>query len=231
MWLTQAQSKQHLYVALDMPDFAQIQPHVALLAPYVRGFKVGLELFCAQGPSVVTRLQDMGSAVFLDLKLHDITTTVEKTLKIIRKLQPEFTTIHALGGDEMLRAAASVMAGSATTLLAVTILTSHDEAALTRIGLAPLGGAAAHVKQLATLACASGIQGLVCAPTEAHWVKTHCPKTTIVCPGIRADGTRNNDQKRITSPQAALAAGADILVMGRPILQAEAPLKLLGIHE
>jgi orotidine-5'-phosphate decarboxylase len=215
------QPRDRVIVALDVPS-----PTVALqLASQLRGavgmYKVGSQLFTAAGPGLVRDLVAGGDKVFLDLKYHDIPNTVAGAVAEACRLGVSFVDVHALGGRAVLQAAAGALPALGAQLLAITILTSHDEASLADLGLTDLP---ACVRRLATLAAASGVDGVVCSPHEIGLIREACgPDLVIVTPGIRPAGSARGDQARAATPAAALAAGADYLVIGRPILEAEDP--------
>jgi orotidine-5'-phosphate decarboxylase len=204
-------------VALDVPTVAEARALAEQIGDAAGVFKIGLELMMAEGPAAVRALE--GRRVFLDVKLHDIPTTVRRALKALAPLGVDLVNVHALGGSAMLEAAAEVK--GETKLLAVTILTSLDDAALKELGLPP---AAEAVPALAQLAMASGCDGVVCAPTDIAAVRSVCPPPfLLVTPGIRPAGADRGDQARVATPKGALEAGADLLVIGRPITAAHDP--------
>lgn len=212
-----------IYCAVDRPDLEGTLALARTLAPHVGGIKLGLEFFTAQGPKGVEAVVALGLPVFLDLKLHDIPNTVAGAVRQVAKLGVAMLTLHASGGRAMLEAAAEAAAGAATPpwLLGVTVLTSLDAADLAAIGMA--ADPAGQALRLARLAVAAGLDGLVCSPHEIAELRRALgagPK--IVVPGIRAEAG-GDDQKRTMAPADALAAGADILVIGRPITRATAP--------
>ncbi|WP_158748091.1 orotidine-5'-phosphate decarboxylase [Acidobacterium sp. S8] len=217
------QPAEKLIVALDFPDAPQALALVDRLEGQCRWFKVGLELYLATGNSVVETLKRRGFSVFLDLKLHDIPNTVAGAMRSVARLGADMLTVHASGGPVMLTAAAEALAGvpKPPRLLAVTVLTSMDAAQLTTIGISATPGE--HALLLAQIAASSGISGLVCSPEEAAQMRKILPASTLVTPGIRPAGAAIGDQKRIATPASALAAGADYLVVGRPITQAADP--------
>lgn len=215
--------RDRLIVALDVPEADQARALAARLVGHVGVFKVGKQLFTSAGPTVVTRLVAAGSAVFLDLKYHDIPNTVAGATAAAARLGVSLVTVHALGGREMIAAAARAVRSTAARVLAVTILTSHDEGTLEEIGLA--GPVASAVERLALLARSAGAHGVVASPREIAAIRAACgPDFLIVTPGIRPVGTRADDQARIATPAAALAAGADYLVVGRPITESPDPV-------
>ncbi len=188
--------------------------------------KVGLELFTAEGPAAVRAFQDAGAEVFLDLKLHDIPNTVERAAASAARLGAAYLTIHAGGGEAMVAAAvngAREARGTARPkILAVTVLTSLDEAGLKALNVGvPLGS---HVEHLAALAQRGGADGVVCSVGEVAAVKAARGRTFVTCtPGIRLSGTAPNDQKRVETPDAAVRAGSDLLVVGRAVSAAANP--------
>jgi orotidine-5'-phosphate decarboxylase len=212
-----ARAADRLIVALDFPDATAALACADQLAGSVSWFKVGLELYLASGDSVVRELKKRGHSVFLDLKLHDIPNTTASAVRSLARLEPDLLTIHAAGGRAMLQAAAEAArtVPKPPRLVAVTVLTSLDTAALAETGVP-----AAPIEQalrLARLASECGIDGMVCSPAEAAALHSALPKALLVTPGIRPAGTDAGDQKRIATPQFALAAGAGMLVIGRPI--------------
>ena len=192
------------------------------LAGTVDFFKVGLELFVAAGPDVVSRLKDKGARVFLDLKLHDIPNQTANAVTAAGRLNVDLLTVHTLGGGEMLTAAAQAERGD-TKLLGVTILTSHNSTGLMEIGIdKPV---ADQVSYLAGLAKESGLDGVVASGREAPVLRSDLGfDFIIVIPGIRASDADAGDQKRAVTPAEAVGAGADYLVVGRPIITATDPI-------
>jgi orotidine-5'-phosphate decarboxylase len=215
--------KDRLIVALDFPDAVAALACVDQLAGSISWFKVGLELYLASGESVVRELKRRGHSVFLDLKLHDIPNTAAAAVRSLARLEPDLLTVHAAGGRAMLNAAAEAARSlpHPPRLLAVTVLTSVDAVALAETGVpaAPVE----QVLRLARLAAECGIDGMVCSPAEAAALHSALPKALLVTPGIRPAGSDAGDQKRIATPQFALAAGANMLVIGRPITAAADP--------
>ena len=218
-----ARGADRLIVALDFPDATAALACADQLAGSVSWFKVGLELYLASGDSVVRELKKRGHSVFLDLKLHDIPNTTAAAVRSLARLEPDLLTIHAAGGRAMLQAAADAARSlpKPPRLLAVTVLTSLDTAAMAETGVpaAPMEQAL----RLARLAAECGIDGMVCSPAEAAALHSALPKALLVTPGIRPAGSEAGDQKRIATPQFALAAGAGMLVIGRPITGAADP--------
>lgn len=214
--------KAKIIVALDVETLSQAEALLDRLAGLPVAGKVGLQLFTREGPAAVRAIRERGLPVFLDLKLHDIPNTVQRSVRSIAALDVWLTTLHALGGSEMMEAAAEAAVGASLTLLAVTILTSHDQESLLRIGLGlPVGE---EVERLASLAQRSRIPGMVCSPHEVSRLReTLGEEPVIVTPGVRPAWAAAGDQRRILTPRDALAAGASHLVIGRPITAAEDP--------
>ena len=206
-------------VALDAPDAATALAWAAAVAPHVQVLKVGLELFLAEGRDVVTQVGAV-APVFLDLKLHDIPHTVAGAARAVADLRPRFLTVHAAGGADMVRAA--VEAAPDVTITGVTVLTSLSGADLDRVGL--LGPPLDAVRRLAVLAVGAGAGALVCSPREVRAVRAEVgPGTVLITPGVRPAGGDAGDQARVATPEQALADGADLLVIGRPITAAADP--------
>jgi orotidine-5'-phosphate decarboxylase len=217
-------ARKRLIVALDVPSAAAAAELVNRLEGLCQWFKVGLELFTAAGPQVLEPLAARGFSVFLDLKFHDIPNTVAGAVRSAAALGVRMMTVHAGGGPTMLAAAQSALDGMANPpqLLAVTVLTSMDEAQLKATGLER--SPALQVKLLANLALKAGIRGFVCSPQEVAVLRTLTgPSGVLVVPGIRPAGSEVGDQRRIATPSEALRAGASYLVVGRPITQAADP--------
>ncbi|SEF48563.1 orotidine-5'-phosphate decarboxylase [Thermomonospora echinospora] len=208
-------------VALDAPDLETAARWASLVIPHVSTVKVGLELYLRYGPDVVASVRGAsGVQVFLDLKLHDIPATVAGAARAVSRLRPDYLTVHAAGGTAMIRAA--VEAAPQTRIAAVTVLTSLGEDDLDRVGLA--GPASDAVRRLAALAVGAGAQALVCSPQEAAAVRAEVgSEITLITPGVRPAGSAAQDQARVATPEQALAAGADLLVIGRPITGASDP--------
>jgi orotidine-5'-phosphate decarboxylase len=210
-----------LIVALDFPDTRAALALVDRLHGATRWFKVGLELYIAEGNSLVAELKRRGYSIFLDLKLHDIPNTVASAVRAATHLGADMLTMHAAGGPEMMSAAVGA-AESRLSLLAVTVLTSMDAAQLEAIGVT--GTPAAQVERLATMALACGVGGLVCSANEvASLRKQFGSGPLLVIPGIRPEGADIGDQRRVATPAAAIASGASYLVVGRPITRAVDP--------
>ncbi len=208
-------------VALDAQDAETAVRWARAVGPYVTVVKIGLELFCRTGPSVVHSVRAAcGREVFLDLKLHDIPNTVAGAARSVAALGPRYLTVHASGGAVMVRAA--VEAAGDVTIAAVTVLTSMDEATLSAVGLA--GPSRDAVRRLAALAVGAGAGALVCSPQEVAAVRAEVGTgIVLITPGVRPAGADAGDQARVATPERALADGADLLVIGRPITGAADP--------
>lgn len=208
-------------VALDAPDLDTAACWAAMVTPHVSTVKIGLELYLRYGPEAVASIRGAsGVMVFLDLKLHDIPATVAGAARAVARLRPDLLTVHAAGGPAMVRAAADAAPGA--KIIAVTVVTSLDSADLDRIGLA--GPVPDAVRRLAALAVEAGAHGVVCSPREVAEVRAEVgPDILLVTPGIRPAGADVHDQARVATPEDALRAGADLLVVGRPITAAADP--------
>ena len=216
--------KDRLIVALDVPTAAQAREMARQLGGICRWVKVGLELYLAAGASIVEELASQGFSVFLDLKFHDIPNTVAGAVRSASSMGASLLTVHAAGGPAMLAAAAEAAAAQANSprLLAVTVLTSMDAAQLAAIGVD--ASPADQVLRLARMARNSGIDGLVCSAEEIRVLRQELgPAMQLVIPGIRPVGSEVGDQKRISTPADAIRAGANALVVGRPITKASNP--------
>jgi orotidine-5'-phosphate decarboxylase len=203
-------------VALDGPDLATITAWAGAAGPYVTTMKVGLETFLRDGDASVeaVRAAARGRDVFLDLKLHDIPNTVAGAARSVAHLKPAFLTVHATGGSAMVRAAVEELPDTRVT--AVTILTSLSEADLADVGL--LGPSLDAVRRLAALAVGAGARAIVCSPQEVAAVRAEVGDAAVlITPGVRPAGSASGDQARVATPEQALADGADLLVIGRPI--------------
>jgi orotidine-5'-phosphate decarboxylase len=211
-----------LIVALDYPDAKKALDLVDRLEGATRWFKVGLELFVAEGNPLVAELQRRGYSIFLDLKFHDIPNTVASAVRSVARLGVQMLTVHAGGGPAMLAAAAEAAGEKGPILLAVTVLTSMDDAQLEATGVGR--AASTQVEKLAGMAYASGVQGFVCSAVEVANLRNRLgSKPLLVIPGIRPEGAESGDQRRVATPGAAIAAGASYLVVGRPITRAADP--------
>jgi orotidine-5'-phosphate decarboxylase len=216
-------ARSRLVFALDYPTLAEARSGAALVLDSVGVLKVGLELFAREGPAAARCASDLGCEVFLDLKLHDIPETVARAVQSAVELGVRYLTLHASGGPRMLEQAVRQAEGSSLTLLAVTVLTSLDAADLAVLGVAE--PPAAHAVRLARLARTSGVGGIVCSPAEVGAMRSELgPNAVLVTPGIRPRGSIGlDDQKRTGTPEAAIRSGASLLVVGRPIRDADDP--------
>jgi orotidine-5'-phosphate decarboxylase len=215
---------ERLIVALDFPDAGAALALVDQLEGAARWFKIGLELYIAEGNSLVAELQRRGFSIFLDLKLHDIPNTVAAAVRSAARLGVDMLTIHAGGGPAMLAAAAEAASEAeiAPALLGVTVLTSMDGAQLAATGVS--GSASEQVERLATMAWGCGVQGFVCSAVEVAGLRRNFgDEPLLVIPGIRPEGAAVGDQRRVATPGAAIVAGASYLVIGRPITRATDP--------
>ena len=216
-------ARDRLAVALDFPSAATALAFVDRLEGRCRWFKVGMELFYASGSGLIDELREQGFEVFLDLKLHDIPNTVAGAVRSVTSTGASLLTLHASGGERMMLAAAeAAQAPGSPRLLAVTVLTSMDEADLRGTGVD--ANPREQAIRLALLAQKSGIAGMVCSPEEASILRRELDGgTLLVVPGIRPAGAPIGDQRRISTPASAIRDGASMLVVGRPITQAADP--------
>jgi orotidine-5'-phosphate decarboxylase len=214
----------HIYVAIDTPDLDRALDLAKSVRKLAGGLKLGLEFFSANGPGGVQQIARIGLPIFLDLKLHDIPNTVAKAIQALSPLEPAVLTVHAAGGRAMLEDAKAA-APAATRIVAVTVLTSLDKSDLEDAGVT--GSPNDHVKRLAGLARASGLDGIVCSGAEVGAAHKAWPKGFFVVPGVRPAGSNIGDQKRVVTPRVALDDGASILVIGRPITGAADPAEAL----
>ena len=215
-----------LIVALDVSDRNEAVEKIRMIGPDVGFYKIGLELFTAEGLDVVKAVKDLGKKVFLDLKFHDIPRTVERAVRSVGRLGVDLTTIHSSGASGMIKAAAEAageFGENGPKILAVTVLTSMDQADLSDIGVKGTT-AAEQVSSLAKLAIDSGAHGVVCSPNEVGILsKSFNSGVIFVTPGVRPAGAQVGDQKRVATPASAVLDGATHLVVGRPILCAADP--------
>jgi orotidine-5'-phosphate decarboxylase len=215
------ENRDRLIIALDVNSSLQAQQIVQSVGDSASTFKVGKQLFTAEGPQIVRDLVAAGKKVFLDLKFHDIPNTVSSAVRQAVELRVAMLTVHASGGSKMLKAAAEA-AGDKTLVLAVTVLTSLSDEDLSEIGIA--GNVQAQVLRLGALARASGIRGLVASAHEARELRRELGEDfAVVTPGVRPTGTEKGDQARVLTPADALRAGASHIVVGRPITEAANP--------
>src|SRR5215472_5507337 len=207
-----------VFVVLDTPDLARAVELGLALKPHVGGLKVGLEFISAHGPEGIRKIVSLGLPVFADVKFHDIPNTVAGACRALAHVGATLMNIHASGGEEMMRAGAEAArkVDPNTLVLGVTVLTSLDDNVLASVG--QKSPAAEQVVRLATLAKTSGLDGVVCAVHEIASIRKACGEDfVIVTPGIRPRGAAINDQRRFMTPAEAFLAGADVLVVGRPI--------------
>lgn len=208
--------RERLILALDVPTVAEAEAVVAETCGAVGVYKIGLQLAFTGGIDLARRLKEAGERVFLDVKLHDIANTVESATRAIAGLAVDFITVHAY--PQTMRAAVAGRGDAPTAILAVTVLTSMDDTDLAAAGYR--AGVAETVMARAQQAAEAGIDGLVCSPREAADLGARVPGLLRVTPGIRPAAGTADDQKRVTTPAEAVAAGADLIVVGRPILAA-----------
>ena len=214
--------KERLIVALDVPTSDEADALVDRLVGAVGMFKVGSQLFTEAGPRFVRQLVNRGEKVFLDLKYHDIPNTVAGAVARAAELGVSLLTVHALGGKAMLEAAVGALPAMGTKVLGITVLTSHAEENLGEVGLG--GRLADNVRRLAHLAKEARLDGVVASPHEVGLIRAACGGDfLVVTPGIRPAGSARGDQARSATPDAAVLAGADYIVVGRPILEAPDP--------
>lgn len=220
-------ARDRLITALDFPTFDRAKALVEELGDAVTFYKVGMELFYGAGPDIIRYLKDKDKKVFLDLKLQDIPNTVAHSLAVLTRLGADIMNVHAVGGPKMMaegmkavKEAAAELGRPAPKLIAVTVLTSMDEAQWKPLNYAkPIGE---EVLDLAALTKESGLDGVVASPREAAGIREKCGKDfLIVTPGVRPAWAATNDQSRIATPAAAIGNGSTHLVVGRPITQAE----------
>ena len=218
-----------VYCAIDVPEIDAAGQLARQLGTHVGGLKIGKEFFYAHGPAGYKKLAGSGQNIFLDLKLHDIPNTVAAAVRTLVPLAPTYLNVHAAGGAEMMAGAARAADGAAEEakvvrpkMLAVTVLTSLSDADLNDIGIN--GTPRDQVLRLAALAAKNGMDGVVCSAREVELLRHEMgPNFNLVVPGIRPAGAAQHDQKRVMTPEAAIAAGADVLVIGRAITQNSDP--------
>ncbi len=219
-------NKNPIFCAIDTSNIETAINLVSQVKPHIGGIKLGLEFFTSCGISGCHRIKEFGLPLFIDLKLHDIPNTVASALRGIFSLEPQYTTLHISGGSEMLKSSVNLRneLKSKTNLLGVTILTSFDDDIIKELGF---GSSVKHsIEQLTSIAYKSGLDGIVCSPHEVSNIKeTYKNKLNLIVPGIRSSKSSNDDQKRTLSAKEAISAGADILVIGRPITKAKDPAK------
>lgn len=199
--------KDKICLALDVPTLSAARELVSKTRDFVGVYKVGLELFVAEGPSIIQALRSNGCQVFLDLKLHDIPTTMVRAMKRIAELGVSFTTIHAAAGAEAMEACAATAVSGGVRVLAVTVLTSERRSR----------GTGARIEARVREAAGVGVHGFICSPIDIRHVRAGAKRAFVVTPGVRPKGTPTHDQRRVLSPAEAVEAGSDMLVIGRPI--------------
>ena len=215
-----------IFCAVDISEIDKAVTLVDQISPHIGGIKLGLEFFSSCGLLGLEKIRKFEIPIFIDLKLYDIPNTVKKALSNILQFEPKYTTLHLSGGSEMLIECVNVRneLNSITKLIGVTMLTSFNDKLISEIGIEK--SVNENVKQLTQLAVNCGMDGIVCSPLEISEVKnTHGSNLQIISPGIRSKENNSNDQKRILSAKEAIEAGADILVIGRPITNAKDPAK------
>ncbi|WP_456432818.1 orotidine-5'-phosphate decarboxylase [Thermosulfuriphilus sp.] len=218
-----------LIFPLDVSSRTEAISWVRLLAGRVGVFKVGLELFCAEGPEIIKIIrEESGARIFLDLKFHDIPATIERAVRQAVNLGVDMLTVHGQAGRMALRAAASAAEGG-LKILVVTVLTSLTRADLMEVGLSAelIRDIKELTLKLAALARISGCHGVVCSPKEVLAIKEAFPRLITVVPGVRPEWAGQDDQVRVATPTEAIASGADYLVIGRPIRRAPDPLEVV----
>lgn len=214
-----------IIVALDLPSGSAALGLVDRLGDAVGFYKIGSPLFTRSGPGIIRELRGRGKSIFLDLKYHDIPHTVARAVESAAALDVQLLTLHASGGTAMMRAARDVLGEDGPRLLGVTILTSFTPAEVEEVWDKEVKSVREEVVRLASLAAESGLHGVVTSPLEAETMKRrHGRDFVVVTPGIRPAGSGAGDQSRTASPGNAVAAGADYLVVGRPILESPDPL-------
>ncbi|MFY9307142.1 MAG: orotidine-5'-phosphate decarboxylase [Bacillota bacterium] len=226
---TRADIRNRVILALDVPAFEEALELVRLTKEYIGMYKVGMELFYSAGVGVVRAIIDQGVQVFLDLKLHDIPQTVERTSRVLSSIGVAMINVHCMGGKRMMRAAATACqdtSGKAfmrTKVLGVTILTSLTEAEVAdELGIR--GTLTERVRAMALLAKESGLDGVVASPHEISVIKDACGSDfLVVTPGVRPKHAGSDDQRRVMTPGQAIASGADYIVIGRPITRSRDP--------
>lgn len=215
-------------IPLDVPSLPEAFALVDRLGDQADFYKVGFELYTRGGPEVVQELVSRGKRVFLDIKLHDIPNTVAGAVAAASDLGVDLLTVHAAGGPSMLEAAAGARTGD-LRLLAVTVLTSLSPDEMSTVWDREIRSVREEVGRLALLGRATGMDGVVASALEASWIRTHVgPDFLIVTPGIRPAGADRDDQNRVATPADAVRAGADYLVIGRPITRADNPAEALA---
>lgn len=225
--------KDKVIIALDVSTIKGLERLLDILSPHIKIFKVGMELFYSCGPKAIDVIKKYDREIFLDLKFYDIPNTVRASAKAVTRLGVDMFNVHASGGTDMMKAGlegseeeSELLGIARPKILGVTLLTSMDERILLQTGVEK--SPEEQVLRLARLTKDAGLDGVIASPHEAMLVRKNIGKDfLIVSPGIRPDGTEKHDQKRIATPKKAIASGADYIVIGRPVTQAEDPLKAL----
>lgn len=219
-------ARERVCVALDFPSRGEIIPAAKRFAERAGWLKIGLEAFLSEGPAIVDEVASLSARVFLDLKLHDIPATVERAVSAAARSGASMVNVHTLGGRAMLEAARRAASEHAITVIGVTLLTSLDARALADLPIA--GHPEGIARRLALLAKDCGLAGVVCAAADLSVVRAACgPDFLTVVPGIRPAGSPSSDQKRVATPSEAVRAGADLVVIGRPVTAAADPDRAL----
>ena len=211
-----------IFCAIDTNDIHKATSLLSDITPHIGGIKIGLEFFTSLGVKGIEEVKKFNKPLFIDLKLYDIPNTVSAALKNILALDPEYTTLHISGGRRMLESCVEekIKSDSSTKLIGVTMLTSFDDKEINEIGIDR--NVKENVNLLSDLAESCNLDGIVCSPHEISYIKSKF-KLEVIAPGIRMNETKTDDQKRTLTAKEALIAGADILVIGRPITQAKSP--------
>ena len=211
-----------IFCAIDTNDIHKATSILSDITPHIGGIKVGLEFFTSLGVKGIEEVKKFNKPLFIDLKLYDIPNTVSAALKNILALNPEYTTLHISGGRRMLESCVEekIKSDSSTKLIGVTMLTSFDDKEINEIGIDR--NVEENVNLLSDLAESCNLDGIVCSPHEISYIKSKF-KLEVIAPGIRINESKTDDQKRTLTAKEALKAGADILVIGRPITQAKSP--------
>tara|TARA_Y100000992_G_scaffold10599_1_gene6528 strand:+ start:138 stop:830 length:693 start_codon:yes stop_codon:yes gene_type:complete len=215
-----------IFCAIDTSDIDEAEALIDQISPHIGGIKLGLEFFTSCGLKGLEKINKLEIPIFIDLKLYDIPNTVKQALSNILQFEPKYTTLHLSGGSEMLFECVNLKnkLNSKTKLIGVTMLTSFNDTLISEIGIEK--SVNANVKQLTQLAINCGMDGVVCSPLEISELKdTYGDKLEIISPGIRSKENSFNDQKRTLSAKEAIDAGADVLVVGRPITDSKDPTK------
>jgi orotidine-5'-phosphate decarboxylase len=223
--MTEPRFANPVFVALDTPDLSRARDLGAMLKPHVGGLKIGLEFITAHGPDGIRAIAALGLPLFADVKFHDIPNTVARATKVLAGLGVSIFNVHTSGGEAMLRATldAAATVSPRPLVLGVTVLTSLSDDDLSDVG--QMGPSATQVVRLALLTKSAGLDGVVCSAHEISEIRSACgPDFLIVTPGVRPVGSDLADQKRVVTPAEAVRAGADILVIGRPITEARDPV-------